>query len=113
MWEIHCRILNYLKFKLTFRPVPIFWELPPFDDLCTTGNGGIVMGAVTHVEPAVVVASTQRQQPLTAFIVTELPYQVIKAALLEQIADLVNDKKLEGSLICTTNRIVMVQQYQH
>jgi DNA gyrase subunit A len=27
---------------------------------------------------------------------TELPYQVNKAALLEQIADLLNDKKLEG-----------------
>ena len=32
----------------------------------------------------------------TAIVVTELPYQVNKAALLEKIADLVNDKKLEG-----------------
>jgi DNA gyrase subunit A len=31
-----------------------------------------------------------------AIIVTELPYQVNKAALLERIASLVNEKKLEG-----------------
>ncbi len=31
-----------------------------------------------------------------AIIVTELPYQVNKAALLEKIADLVGAKKLEG-----------------
>jgi DNA gyrase subunit A len=63
--------------------------------LYTTGNGGIVMRAVTHVEPAVI-GGTKRQQLRTAIIVTELPYQVNKAALLEQIADLVNDKKLDG-----------------
>ena len=31
-----------------------------------------------------------------AIIITELPYQVNKAALLERIASLVNEKKLEG-----------------
>ena len=55
--------------------------------LYTTGNGGIVMRAVTHIE------QVGRR---TAIIVSELPYQVNKAAMLEQIAALVNDKKLEG-----------------
>ena len=31
-----------------------------------------------------------------AVIITELPYQTNKAALIERIADMVNDKKLEG-----------------
>ena len=31
-----------------------------------------------------------------AVIITELPFQTNKAALIERIADLVNDKKLEG-----------------
>jgi len=31
-----------------------------------------------------------------AVIITELPFQTNKAALIERIADLVNEKKLEG-----------------
>lgn len=31
-----------------------------------------------------------------AIVITELPYMTNKASLLEKIADLVNDKKLEG-----------------
>jgi len=31
-----------------------------------------------------------------AIIITELPYMTNKATLLEKVADLVNDKKLEG-----------------
>jgi Type IIA topoisomerase (DNA gyrase/topo II, topoisomerase IV), A subunit len=32
----------------------------------------------------------------TAIIVTQLPYQVNKSSLLEKIADMVNDKKIDG-----------------
>mmetsp|Transcript_25222 Transcript_25222/g.55070 ORF Transcript_25222/g.55070 Transcript_25222/m.55070 type:complete len:840 (+) Transcript_25222:638-3157(+) len=60
--------------------------------LYKTGNGGVVMRAVTHVEQIV----TGRGKTRSAIVVTELPYQVNKAALLEKIADLVNDKKIEG-----------------
>jgi DNA gyrase subunit A len=59
--------------------------------LYKTGNGGIVMRATTLVEK--VVAGKQTR---SAIIVTELPFQVNKAALLEKIADLVNDKKIDG-----------------
>ena len=62
--------------------------------LYTTGNGGVVMRATTSVENIVVSSSSKRTR--TAIIVSELPYQVNKAALLEKIAALVNDKKLEG-----------------
>ena len=37
-----------------------------------------------------------------AIIVTELPYQVNKAKLLESIADLVRDKRIEGILTSRT-----------
>jgi DNA gyrase subunit A len=61
--------------------------------LYSTGNGGVVMRAVTQIEK---VARNKGQTSRTAIVVTELPYQVNKAALLEKIATLVNDKKLEG-----------------
>lgn len=61
--------------------------------LYNTGNGGVIMRAVTQIEK---VARSTGQTSRTAIIVTELPYQVNKAALLEKIAALVNDKKLDG-----------------
>jgi DNA gyrase subunit A len=59
--------------------------------LYTTGNGGVVMRAVMHLEE---ISSGKKKR--NAIIITELPYQVNKAALLERIASLVNEKKLEG-----------------
>jgi DNA gyrase subunit A len=59
-------------------------------DAFETGRGSIVMRAKTNVEP--VPKSSGREQ----IIVTELPYQVNKARLIERIAELVRDKKLEG-----------------
>jgi DNA gyrase subunit A len=53
-----------------------------------TGRGRVVMRARTHFEEA----GKDRQ----AVIVDELPYQVNKKALLERIAELVTEKKLEG-----------------
>ena len=60
--------------------------------LYTQGNGGVVLRAVSTVEPL----AKSRKSSKMAIIVTELPYQVNKAALLEKIAALVNEKKLEG-----------------
>ena len=54
-----------------------------------TGRGRVVMRARTHFEDTDRVG---RQ----AIIVDELPYQVNKRLLLERIAELVNEKKLEG-----------------
>jgi DNA gyrase subunit A len=51
------------------------------------------MRAVTQIENVV---RGKSQMARHAIIVTELPYQVNKAALLEKIAYLVNDKKLDG-----------------
>jgi DNA gyrase subunit A len=52
------------------------------------GRGRVVMRAQ--------VAFEEVRGDRTAIIVTELPYQVNKAALLEKIADLVKDKKMDG-----------------
>ncbi|SAK70095.1 DNA gyrase subunit A [Caballeronia temeraria] len=54
-----------------------------------TGRGRVVMRAATHFEE---IDRGQRQ----AIIVDEIPYQVNKRTLLERIAELVNEKKLEG-----------------
>ena len=54
-----------------------------------TGRGRVVMRAKTHVEDL-------EKGGKQAIIVDELPYQVNKKTLLEKIAELVNDKKIEG-----------------
>ena len=54
-----------------------------------TGKGGIVLRAKTEIEYN---EKTGREK----IVVTELPYQVNKSKLIEQIANLVKDKKIEG-----------------
>ncbi|HEX4857146.1 MAG TPA: DNA gyrase subunit A, partial [Limnobacter sp.] len=54
-----------------------------------TGRGRVVMRAKTHFED---LDRGNRQ----AIIVDELPYQVNKKSLLERIAELVSEKKIEG-----------------
>ena len=54
-----------------------------------TGRGRVVMRAKTHFEEI-------DRGSRAAIIVDELPYQVNKRVLLERIAELVNEKKLEG-----------------
>jgi DNA gyrase subunit A len=54
-----------------------------------TGRGRVVMRAKTHFED---IDRGSRQ----AIIVDELPYQVNKRVLLERIAEMVNEKRLEG-----------------
>jgi DNA gyrase subunit A len=54
-----------------------------------TGRGRVIMRARTHIED---LEKGNRQ----AIIVDELPYQVNKRTLLEKIAELVNDKKIDG-----------------
>lgn len=53
-----------------------------------TGRGRIIMRARAEIEP---MSDTKSR-----IVVTELPYQVNKARLLEKIADLVHEKRIEG-----------------
>src|ERR671933_1831741 len=57
----------------------------------TTGRGIIQMRARAGID-RIGRGSTERD----AIIITEIPYQVNKARLIERIAELVNDKKLDG-----------------
>ena len=56
------------------------------------GRGSITMRGVASIETIEAPGRPDRD----AVIITELPYQTNKAALIERIAELVNDKKLEG-----------------
>ena len=53
-----------------------------------TGRGSVKMRSKTHIE------TTKSGKP--RIIVTEIPYQVNKARLIEKIADLVREKNVEG-----------------
>ena len=55
----------------------------------TTGRGRMVIRARTHIEEA---AKGGRYR----IVVTELPYQTNKATLVERVADLVRNKKIDG-----------------
>jgi DNA gyrase subunit A len=58
----------------------------------TTGRGSITMRGVANIETIEHRGRPDRE----AIVVTELPYQTNKAALIEKIAELVNDKRIEG-----------------
>ncbi len=53
-----------------------------------TGRGRVVMRAMSHKE--------QLKQGKEAIVITEIPFLVNKAKLVEEIAKLVRDKKIEG-----------------
>ncbi|GAA0287301.1 DNA topoisomerase (ATP-hydrolyzing) subunit A [Psychrosphaera haliotis] len=54
-----------------------------------TGRGKVYIRAQTHIE-------TDEKTGKDTIVVDEIPYQVNKARLIEKIAELVKDKKLEG-----------------
>ena len=58
-------------------------------DAYQTGRGKIYMRARSHIE-------TDEKNGRETIVVTELPYQVNKARLIEKIAELVKEKRLEG-----------------
>ncbi|UIE37174.1 DNA gyrase subunit A [Leptodesmis sichuanensis] len=58
----------------------------------TTGRGSIIMRGVATIETI----SHRGRPDREAIIITELPYQTNKAALIERIAEMVNERRLEG-----------------
>src|SRR5690606_28826928 len=54
----------------------------------STGRGSIVMRGRVEIE--------QIRGDREAIVVTEIPYQVNKAAMIEKMADLVREKRIEG-----------------
>jgi DNA gyrase subunit A len=55
----------------------------------STGRGQITLRARTEIE-------TDKKSGRDSIVITEIPYQLRKEALVQQIASLVNEKKLEG-----------------
>ncbi|WP_226495965.1 DNA gyrase subunit A [Ferribacterium limneticum] len=55
-----------------------------------TGRGRVIMRARTHFE------DMEKSNGRQALIVDEIPYQVNKKSLIEKIAELVNEKKIDG-----------------
>ena len=65
-------------------------------ELYLTGHGAVTMRAQTNSEISTIQSKNGGTRTKDAIVITELPYMTNKAGLLEKIADLVNEKKLEG-----------------
>jgi DNA gyrase subunit A len=87
----HCAIEEVIKLMPApdFPTAGIIYGIAGVLEGYRTGRGRVVMRARTHFEE---IGKGDRQ----AIIVDELPYQVNKRVLLEKIAEMVNDKRLEG-----------------
>ncbi len=66
----------------------IIYGVQGIRDACETGRGRIVIRGKTEIE----LTHSGRE----CIIVKEIPYMVNKAEMIRKIADLINDKKLEG-----------------
>jgi len=80
-------ILQYIKGP-DFPTGGIIYGGQGIKDACETGRGRIVVRAKTEIE----LTHSGRE----SIIVNEIPYMVNKAEMIRKIADLINDKKLEG-----------------
>jgi DNA gyrase subunit A len=80
-------ILKYVKGP-DFPTGGIIYGEQGIRDACETGRGRIVLRAKTEIE----ITHSGRE----CIIVTEIPYMVNKAEMIRKIADLINEKRLEG-----------------
>ena len=87
----HCAIEELIKLMPApdFPTAGILYGLSGAHEGYRSGRGRVVIRARTHFEE---IGKGDRQ----AIIVDELPYQVNKKVLLEKIAELVTDKRVEG-----------------
>jgi DNA gyrase subunit A len=79
-------LLNYVKAP-DFPTGGIIYGYEGVRDAFLTGRGRVVIRGKAEIEE-----ENGREQ----IIVTEIPYQVNKAEMIKKIAELVNDKKIEG-----------------
>jgi len=73
-----------------FPTAGIIYGAAPIRQIYHTGRGLMQLRAKVHVE------EIRGKRDAEAIVVDEIPYQVNKARLVEQIAELVNEKKIEG-----------------
>ena len=81
-------LFEYCKRYRIFRPERMILGTTGINEAYRTGRGKIRVRAVTNIEPM--------QNGKNRIVVTELPYMVNKARLIEKIAELVKDKKIDG-----------------
>lgn len=83
----------------------IIYNIEDIKQAYATGRGGVVMRAKTEIVEYSSRSRSERSHSdaietskgnLFAIIVSEVPYQINKATLIEKIADLVKEKKIEG-----------------
>jgi DNA gyrase subunit A len=83
-------VFHELKTRITAPDFPtggIIYGMQGVQEAYRTGRGRIIIRARANIE-----VGKQRDR----IIISEIPYQVNKTKLIEKIAELVNDKKLEG-----------------
>jgi len=80
-------LLNYIKAP-DFPTGGIIYGYQGVKDAFETGRGRVVLRSKTFVE----ISPSGKEQ----IIVSEIPYQVNKAELIKRIAELVNEKKIDG-----------------
>jgi DNA gyrase subunit A len=66
----------------------IIYDVAAIKNAYATGKGGVVMRGKTEI--------VETKTGSYRILITEIPYRVNKATMLEKIAELVRDKKLEG-----------------
>jgi DNA gyrase subunit A len=80
-------LLQYIKGP-DFPTGGIIYGEQGIKEACETGRGRIVIRAKTEIE--------HTHSGRECIVVTEIPYMVNKAEMIRRIADLINEKKLEG-----------------
>ncbi len=80
-------LLEYVKGP-DFPTAGIIYGANDIRDIYTTGRGSVIVRGVADIE--------ELKGGKSAIIITQLPYQVNKATLVERIAQLVVDKKIAG-----------------
>ena len=86
--EIECEDLLHFVKGPDFPTGGIIYGYEGVKEALLTGRGRVVMRAKTEIEHT----ATGRE----CIVVTEIPYMVNKAEMIKKIADLINEKKIEG-----------------
>ena len=86
--ECECEeLLNYVKGP-DFPTGAIIYGYEGVKEALLTGRGRVVMRAKTEIE--------HTPSGRECIVITEIPYMVNKAEMIKRIADLINEKKIEG-----------------
>ncbi|MEG1699736.1 MAG: DNA gyrase subunit A [Alistipes sp.] len=86
--EISCEELLHFVKGPDFPTGGIIYGYEGVREALLTGRGRVIMRAKTEIE----ITPSGRE----CIVITEIPYQVNKAEMIKKIADMINDKKIDG-----------------